>query len=92
MRFFSRALPIVALACALAAAYNVFAATPEVAALARQAACAGRTGKCTPRLARLARSPFAQSFSFDLGGGLRGIEVECARSWILFGSYACSRR
>ena len=79
---------VVALACivvSLAAMINVFADNSEVLAKAQGVGCGG--GVCD--LARLDRTPFAQTFDFRTKIGT--VTVRCARAAIFFGEYACAK-
>lgn len=91
---FGRGLAIVAVACALAGAYNVFADNPGLESVARQEVCRGKPSTnpsaCRSRLSRLRRSPFTQSYVFTTGG--TEVEVDCARSFVLVGGYQCARQ
>jgi hypothetical protein len=78
----------VAIACiavSLAAMLNVFADNADVLAKAKGIACAD--GPCD--LARLDRTPFAQTFDFRTTPGV--ITVRCARGAIFFGEYGCAK-
>ena len=90
MRSFFRVLSIVAVASALVGAYNVYADDPSVEIAARREACAGVEFACHPRLLRLRRSPFKQAFVFVVGG--TKTQVDCTRSFLLFGSMRCAHQ
>ncbi len=79
----------VAIACivvSLAAMLNVYADNAEVQARAKEVACAGASCE----LARMDRTPFAQTFDFRSKPG--PVSVRCSRAAIFFGEYSCSRQ
>lgn len=79
----------VAIACivvSLAAMVNVFADNADVLAKAKTIACAG--GACD--LARVDRTPFAQTYDFRTAPGM--VTIRCAREAIFFGEYGCARQ
>lgn len=80
---------------------NVFADNTEVEKLAKEVACEGAPAKpgekpaaspggaqCAMSMTRMSRTPFGQSFEFS-GRGLTR-RIQCTRSAVLFGDYACS--
>jgi hypothetical protein len=78
----------VTLAClvvSVAAMLNVFADNDDVMAIAKTVACP--SGPCD--LARVDRTPFAQTFDFRTTPGT--VTVRCARGAIFFGDYACGK-
>jgi hypothetical protein len=80
---------LLALACvvvSLAAMINVFADNGEVLAKAKVMAC--QKGSCD--LARLDRTPFAQTYDFRTTAGT--VTIRCARGAIFFGEYACTKQ
>ena len=72
---------------------NTYGDNSEVIALAQRTACG--TPGCAVNTLRQERSPFSQSFSFQVKTVERGRErgasgdVECKRSWVLVGDYGC---
>jgi len=79
----------VAIACvvvSVAAMINVFADNDDVLAKAKEIACAGT--RCD--LARVDRTPFAQTFDFRTTPGM--VTIRCARGTVFFGEYACVRK
>ncbi|HEX9295612.1 MAG TPA: hypothetical protein VF881_07250 [Polyangiaceae bacterium] len=80
-------LAIACIAVSLAAMVNVFADNGEVLARAKETGCAAGAA-CD--LARMDRTPFAQTFDFRSKPG--PVSVRCARSAIFFGEYACSKQ
>jgi len=79
-------LAIACIVVSLAAMVNVFADNDEVLAKAKGIACAD--GPC--QLARVDRTPFAQTFDFRTTSGV--VTIRCARGAVLFGDYACAKR
>jgi len=80
---------LLAIACivvSLASMVNVFADNADVLAKAKGIGCA--SGACD--LARVDRTPFAQTFDFRTTPGM--VTVRCARGAIFFGEYDCSRQ
>ncbi len=77
-----------AIACtvvSLAAMVNVFADNDDGLAKAKGIACP--SGPCD--LARVDRTPFAQTFDFRTTPGM--VTIRCARDAVFFGEYGCSR-
>ena len=72
---------------------NTYGDNSEVVALAQKTAC-GSPG-CAVSILRQERSPFSQSFGFQVKTVERGRErgatadVTCKRSWVLVGDYGC---
>jgi hypothetical protein len=89
MRRALRILPLIALACAAAGAYNVFADQPQLEGLARARACGPVGQVCKARLARIERTPFRQRFVYSRGGA--DVQVDCQRSFIFVGDYDCAQ-
>jgi len=81
-------LAIACIVVSLAAMVNVFADNDEVLAKARDVG--GCTTKQSCDLARMDRSPFAQTFDFRATPG--PISVRCTRAAIFFGEYACKKQ
>jgi hypothetical protein len=80
-----------ALACAcivvsLAAMINVFGDNADVLTRARALGCQ----KASCDLARVDRTPFAQTYDFRSTTGL--VTVRCARGAIFFGEYVCAKQ
>jgi hypothetical protein len=65
---------------------NVYADNSEVRADAEKLACQA----CELRLISESRSPFTQTFAFQLNHSADVRRVSCARSLYLVGSYSCS--
>ena len=90
---FGRVLSLVAIACGLLAAYNVFADDPNLESVARQKSCPGNDStnqaSCRSRLLRLRRSPITQAYVFTAGG--TEVQVDCTRAYLLLGGYNCAR-
>jgi hypothetical protein len=79
---------LLAMACvvvSIAALLNVFADNDDVVAQAKARACP--TGPCD--MARMDRSPFAQTFAFRAQAG--EVTVRCSRATVFFGAYSCAR-
>jgi hypothetical protein len=89
MRHLLKVLPLVALACAIAGAYNVYADQPQLEALARGRACETAGTGCKARLARIERSAFRQRYVYGRSGS--ETQVDCQRSFIFVGDYDCGR-
>jgi len=72
---------------------NTYGDNADVIAKAERAACGG--GTCSYEKLREERSPFAQSFTFQVKLTERGKErgatadVECRRAYALVGDYSC---
>src|SRR5688572_33369937 len=72
---------------------NTYGDNADVLKLAQAKAC-GQEG-CTYQTLRQERSPFSQSFTFQVRlpekGKARGAtaDVKCARAYVLLGDYAC---
>lgn len=72
---------------------NTYGDNAEVLAKAQRAACGGAT--CSYEKLREERSPFSQSFTFQVKLTERGKErgatadVECRRAYALVGEYGC---
>jgi len=80
---------LLAIACivvSLAAMINVFADNADVLAKAKEIACT--KGACD--VARVDRTPFAQTFDFRTTPGT--VTVRCARGAVFFGEYACTKQ
>jgi hypothetical protein len=80
---------LLAAACvvvSIAALINVFADNADLVARAKELGCP--KGACD--LARVDRTPFAQTFDLRTPGGL--VTVRCARVAVFFGEYGCVRR
>jgi len=80
-------LAIACIVVSLAAMINVFSDNDEVLAQAKAIACAPKVA-CD--LARMDRSPFAQTFDFRSTPG--PVSVRCTRGAIFFGEYGCARK
>jgi len=78
-------LIVLCLVISAAALVNVFADNAGVLARARTLGCP--KGSCD--LARMDRTPFAQTFDFRAATGV--VSVRCARSAVFFGEYDCAR-
>ena len=89
MRILLRVLAIAAIPFGIAAFYSVYADEPGLETTVRKIACAKEGAHCRLRLARLARTPFKRAFVFVGGDGR--VEVDCRRSMVLVGEYACVR-
>ncbi len=87
---FGRVLSVVAVIIALVGAYNVYASDPNLEGLARQKSCDAGQKTCRSRLLRLRRSPISQVYVFAVGG--YEVEVDCTRSFLLFGPHECKRQ
>ena len=72
----------------VASVVNVFVDNEEVRALAEKTACGKDAPTCA--MTRMERTPLSQSFEFV--SKKETAEVECARSAVLFGAYACARK
>ena len=59
---FGRVLSVLAVACALLAAYNVYADASGLDGIARLKACDDNQKTCRPRLARVRRSPISHVY------------------------------
>jgi hypothetical protein len=79
-------LAIACIVVSLAAMINVFADNAEVQAKAKGIACS--TGACD--IARVDRTPFAQTFDFRTTPGM--VTIRCARGAIFFGEYECAKQ
>lgn len=72
---------------------NTYGDNADVIAKAERAACGG--GACSYEKLREERSPFSQTFTFQVKLTERGKErgatadVECRRAYALFGEYSC---
>jgi hypothetical protein len=72
---------------------NTYAGNEEVVALAQRTACG--TPGCAFNTLRQERSPFSQSFTFQVKTVEKGRErgatadVTCKRAYVLVGDYAC---
>jgi hypothetical protein len=66
---------------------NVVGDNSEVERLAAEVACG--TTPCKAEWRRVQRNPLAQTFDMATPKGT--VTVRCARSWIVFGEYACTR-
>ena len=72
---------------------NTYGDNAEVKALAQRAACG--SPECAVTVLRQERSPFSQSFGFQVKTVEKGRErgasadVECKRAYILLGDYNC---
>jgi hypothetical protein len=80
-------LAIACIVVSLAAMVNVFGDNDEVLAKAKELACAPKVA-CD--LARMDRSPFAQTFDFRSTPG--SVTVKCTRGAIFFGEYGCEKK
>jgi hypothetical protein len=80
-------LAIACIVVSLAAMINVFGDNDEVLAKAKEIACAPKVA-CD--LARMDRSPFAQTFDFRSTPG--PVTVKCTRGAIFFGDYGCVKK
>jgi hypothetical protein len=87
---FGRVLSVLAVACAVLAAYNVYADASGLDGIARLKACDDNQKTCRPRLARVRRSPISYVYVFNVGG--TDVQVECTRAYALLGPYACARQ
>jgi hypothetical protein len=79
-------LAIACVVVSIAAMINVFADNAEVSGKAREIACS--KGACD--LARVDRTPFAQTFEFRTTPGI--VTIRCARGAVFFGEYVCSKQ
>lgn len=80
-------LAIMCLVVSASAILNVFGDNDEVLAQAKGVACAP---KVACELARMDRSPFAQTFEFRSTPG--SVTVKCTRGAIFFGEYGCVKK
>ena len=78
-------LAIACIVVSLAAMINVFGDNAEVEAKAKALACP--SGPC--EIARVDRTPFAQTYDFRTTPGT--VTVRCARGAVFFGDYECVR-
>jgi hypothetical protein len=88
-------LAIACIVVSLAAMINVFGDNDEVLAKAKDTACpphvSGSNGmRVACDLARMDRSPFAQTFDFRSTPG--PVTVRCTRGAIFFGDYGCEKK
>jgi hypothetical protein len=81
------ALALACIVVSIAAMINVFGDNDDVMAKAKELACAPKVA-CA--LARVDRSPFAQTFDFHSTPG--SVTVKCARAAIFFGDYGCEKK
>jgi hypothetical protein len=79
-------LAIACVVVSIAAMINVFADNGDVFAKAKDIACS--KGACD--LARVDRTPFAQTYEFRTTPGM--VTIRCARGTIFFGEYVCSKQ
>lgn len=87
---FGRVLALVAVACAVLAAHNVYSDNSDLDAVAARKACDDSQKTCRARSLRLRRSPMSHAYVFNVGG--IEVEVDCSRAYILLGSYECERQ
>jgi hypothetical protein len=76
-------------AAAVGALYNVMADNHDVEEMAKALAC-GADSPCKPQTTRMEKTPLGQSFS--IATQKRSVEVHCARTLLLAGSYTCELR
>ncbi len=73
---------------------NTYGDNSEVEAKAKTASCGGGA-ECSFQMFGQSRSPFAQTFSFQVSVNEKGrqrvasTDVECKRQYVLLGDYSC---
>lgn len=83
---------IVAIACLVGSGLAIYNVNSDIAPLQQQAEELACGAEGCVRLIGLARSPFKQTFTFQVQeNSTRSIVVECTRAALLFGSYSCQR-
>ncbi len=81
----------ITLLCLAASAGSLYNVNSDIGPLQAQAEAIACPKKCAS-LRALSRTPFAQTFTFQLGAGAaRTATVKCARSWVFLGAYECER-
>ncbi|HET6147042.1 MAG TPA: hypothetical protein VFH68_05880 [Polyangia bacterium] len=71
-------------------AWNVFADSGPVVALARAAACSGQGAGCVARQdGAYAKTPFFHDISLRTSHR-RKVDVRCRRAYVFLGDYACA--
>jgi hypothetical protein len=80
----------------LAGLRNVYGDNADVVARAQTTACG--SAECALNMTRMARTPFSQSFTFQvrltsskLPDNSATVDVECQRAYVLVGEYHCER-
>jgi hypothetical protein len=70
---------------------NVYGDNADVIERAKRAACG--SGDCNTAMTRMGRTPFAQSFTFQIAPNSHtasnSVEVECKRQFVFVGDYEC---
>ncbi len=87
-RFVRPIISVILLGATALGLINTFSDNKDVIAMAEVTAC-GKPS-CSVQMTREARSPFAQSFSFQTDRAPQKVaNVECRRAYVLLGAYAC---
>jgi hypothetical protein len=90
MRWFFRALALVAIPCGIASFYNVYAEEPALEATAHKIACGARGPRCNARMTRQARMPWKRAYVFTAAADGR-VQIDCKRAFVFVGDYTCAR-
>jgi hypothetical protein len=89
MRWFFRALALLAIPVGIASFYNVYADEPALESKAHAVACGPRGPRCGARMSRQARMPWKRAYVYALADGR--LQVDCTRTWLFVGDYSCAR-
>jgi len=83
-------LPVVLLGLTALGLYNTYGDATEVQRLAAETACGGQM--CPVNMREYKRSPFSHEYVYQVGKIASSVTVECARSAIFVGEYACKKK
>lgn len=86
-------LPVVLLSLTVLGLINTYGDATDVARLAAETACGG--AQCAVEMREYKRSPFSHEYIYAVREGKTGssnVTVECARSAIFVGDYACKKK
>ena len=82
-------LPVVLLGLTALGLFNTYGDATHVQRLAAETACGGEM--CEVHMREYKRSPFSHRYIYQVGKVASTVSVECARSAIFVGDYACKK-
>ena len=83
-------LPVTLLGLTALGFLNTYGDSADVQKLAAQVACGGQM--CEVNLREVSRNPLAQKYVLQVGKAANEVSVECSRSAIFLGDYACVKK
>lgn len=84
-------IPVVCLLVTAAGLNNVYGDSGDVERLAESAACGGE--HCSVKMVEMSKTPFGHKYVYQTNvDNQTTARVECAREYVLVGSYECEKK